>query len=236
MKSISFLSLFIVLLSYLSKAEVIKFNDLNFDKEIAEGQWMIYFYADWCGHCNRFAPVFEDVEAEAREKNLNIKFGKINIEENPQLASRFYITSLPTLFHIQDKQVRKFSIERTKENLIKFIENREWQVIKPRGYLASPFSVIGRWVGYASVIGAFITSFAKWIQQYINLWVLLGILTVVLFTCTYYFIKMNMPDSMKKPKTKKIGMGSGLKVELDEKEEENEKEKEKENKKHQKKE
>ncbi|OUM64856.1 hypothetical protein PIROE2DRAFT_8244 [Piromyces sp. E2] len=77
MKSISIFSLFVVLLSYFSKAEVVKFNDLNFDNQIAEGH-----YADWCGHCNRFAPVFEDVEAEAREKNLNVNFGKVNIDGN----------------------------------------------------------------------------------------------------------------------------------------------------------
>ncbi|ORX52909.1 thioredoxin-like protein [Piromyces finnis] len=142
MKSISIISLLITLLAYFVKADVVKFNDLNFDNQIAEGQWMVYFYADWCGHCNIFAPVFEDVEIEAKEKNLNVNFGKVNIDENPQLASRFYITSLPTLFFIEDKQVRKFNIVRTQENLIKFIENKEWESIKPRGFFASPFSVV----------------------------------------------------------------------------------------------
>jgi len=40
----------------------------------------LFSYADWCGHCNMFAPVFEDVELKAREKNLNLNFGKINID------------------------------------------------------------------------------------------------------------------------------------------------------------
>eukprot|EP00833_Pecoramyces_ruminatium_P012169 jgi/Orpsp1_1/1186201/evm.model.d7180000048861.1 len=141
MKSISFFSLFIILLSYFSRAEVLKFNDLNFDRQVAEGEWMVYFYADWCRHCNMFAPVFEEIELEAHEKDLNINFGKINIDENPQLASRFYITSLPTLFYIKDKQVRKFNIPRTTERIMKFIEEKEWESIKPRGFITSPFSV-----------------------------------------------------------------------------------------------
>ncbi|ORX86963.1 thioredoxin-like protein [Anaeromyces robustus] len=168
MKSINILSLFIVLLSYFSRAEVIKFNDLNFDNAVAQGEWIVYFYADWCGHCNRFAPVFEDIEVLATEKKLDMGFGKINIDENPQLASRFYITSLPTLFHIKDKQVRRFNIPRTTERIMEFIDNKEWQEIKPRGFFTSPFSVVGRWIGYTSVIGAFMTGTLKWLQQYIK--------------------------------------------------------------------
>ncbi|MBW2734834.1 MAG: thioredoxin [Deltaproteobacteria bacterium] len=60
---------------------------------------LIDFFADWCGPCKTFAPVFE----EASEKHQDIKFAKCNTEQEQQLAAAFGVRSIPTLAVFREK-------------------------------------------------------------------------------------------------------------------------------------
>lgn len=62
---------------------------------------LVDFWASWCGPCKNFAPVFE----AAAEANLDIVFGKINTEEQQNLASQFQIRSIPTLMIFREQIV-----------------------------------------------------------------------------------------------------------------------------------
>ena len=80
---------------------------------------VIDFYADWCMPCLMMAPVIEDI---ARKFKGKIKFGKVNIEDNQELAQKFRIVSLPTFMLFKDgKQAKQFvgsrSIEDFEEKL-----------------------------------------------------------------------------------------------------------------------
>ena len=65
------------------------FNDIVGNNDVV----IIDFWAEWCGPCKRFAPVFE----AASEKYDNVIFGKVNTEEQPELSQYFQIRSIPTL-------------------------------------------------------------------------------------------------------------------------------------------
>ncbi|MEA5154494.1 thioredoxin [Raineyella sp.] len=68
-------------------------ND-DFMKTVDENEIVLVdFWADWCGPCKRFAPVYEKVS----EENTDIVFGKVDTEAEQELAMNFQITAIPTL-------------------------------------------------------------------------------------------------------------------------------------------
>jgi thioredoxin-like negative regulator of GroEL len=65
----------------------------------------VYSYADWCGYCKRLEPKFYAADRLlAKSTHSHVKLGKINVETNPGLAARFFISRLPTIVHIKDHE------------------------------------------------------------------------------------------------------------------------------------
>ncbi|MBX2988997.1 MAG: thioredoxin [Bdellovibrionaceae bacterium] len=79
--------------------------DLNLSniKETIEKNEMVFidFWAPWCGPCQRFGPVFEGIAA----KNPDLKFAKINTDDQAELAGQFGVMSIPTLGIFKDKEL-----------------------------------------------------------------------------------------------------------------------------------
>lgn len=74
----------------------------NFDQVVGSSDFIILdFWAPWCGPCQSFGPVYEEVS----EKYPDITFAKINTEEEQELAGHFQIRSIPTLMIMRDQIV-----------------------------------------------------------------------------------------------------------------------------------
>ena len=83
------------------------FNEENFEEEVlkSEGTVLVDFYADWCGPCKMMSPIIDKIA----EENANIKVGKINVDENPDLAERYNVMSIPTIMVFKaGEQVKTF--------------------------------------------------------------------------------------------------------------------------------
>lgn len=77
----------------------IELNEKNFSETIlAPGITFVDFWAEWCGPCRQFGPIFE----EASEKHPNIRFGKLDTEAERNIAAQANITSIPNLMIFRD--------------------------------------------------------------------------------------------------------------------------------------
>ncbi len=73
----------------------------NFNEVISEGVTLVDFYADWCGPCKMMAPVLEELAIEMAD----VKFVKVNVDEEGSLAQQFSIMSIPALMVFKDGKV-----------------------------------------------------------------------------------------------------------------------------------
>jgi len=73
---------------------VVEINSENFlDVINSENVTVVDFFANWCGPCRKMAPLLEEVETEL----TNVKFAKINTDENIEMAKKYQVSGLPTL-------------------------------------------------------------------------------------------------------------------------------------------
>ena len=88
---------------------VITITKDNFESEVLKspGPVLLDFWATWCGPCRMVSPIVDEI---AEESDGSYKVGKINVDEQPELASQFRVMSIPTLVVMKDGAVYKSSI------------------------------------------------------------------------------------------------------------------------------
>ena len=101
---------------------VIKITSKNFEEEVSKSELpvLLDFWASWCGPCRMVSPIVDEVANELEGK---AKVGKINVDEEQELAQAFSIMSIPTLVVINNgKLVNQLVGVRSKQEIIEIIE------------------------------------------------------------------------------------------------------------------
>lgn len=82
----------------------IEFTDANFETEVIKSDTpvLVDFWAPWCGPCKIIAPIVEEI---SKEYEGRLKVGKVNTDDNQQVATNFGVMSIPTLMIFKDGQV-----------------------------------------------------------------------------------------------------------------------------------
>lgn len=79
-----------------------EFTDSNFTEKASEGVVLVDFWATWCGPCRAIAPTIEELSADFKDKAL---VGKLDVDNNPEVAMKYGIRSIPTLLVLKDGKV-----------------------------------------------------------------------------------------------------------------------------------
>lgn len=112
MKNLIFIVLLLLLLSScsttkdksLTGAAPLELSGTNFQQTVLENEniSVVYFWAVWCGPCRVTAPVFKKL---AKTEVGNTTYGKVNVDESPEIATKYGIRSIPTLLFFKDGKV-----------------------------------------------------------------------------------------------------------------------------------
>lgn len=100
---------------------VLELNKENFTDEVlnSDKPVLVDFWASWCGPCKMLAPIVDEV-AEETDK---VKVGKVNVDEEPELARQFRVMSIPTLVLIKGGKVVKSSVGvKPKDDILAMID------------------------------------------------------------------------------------------------------------------
>ena len=100
---------------------VITITNANFESEVLQSEKpvLVDFWASWCGPCKMMSPVVDEIAEELG----SIKVGKINVDDQPQLAQKFGVMSIPTLILFKNGAVAAQTVRaQPKAALLKMIE------------------------------------------------------------------------------------------------------------------
>ena len=81
----------------------------NFKEEVLQSELpvLVDFWAPWCGPCRMVSPIVDEVAGELEGK---VKVGKVNVDEQPELAAQYGVMSIPTLLVLENGQVKESSV------------------------------------------------------------------------------------------------------------------------------
>uniref|UniRef100_A0A182LYX8 Thioredoxin domain-containing protein n=1 Tax=Anopheles culicifacies TaxID=139723 RepID=A0A182LYX8_9DIPT len=121
-----------------SKSQVIELDESNWDRMLND-EWLVEFYAPWCPACKSLAPIWDDLSTWSDD--LNIKTAKVDVTSSPGLSGRFFVTALPTIFHVINGEFRQYKGPRDMNSFMSFIEEKKWESLEQVSAWRNPDSI-----------------------------------------------------------------------------------------------
>mmetsp|Transcript_116009 Transcript_116009/g.205384 ORF Transcript_116009/g.205384 Transcript_116009/m.205384 type:complete len:229 (+) Transcript_116009:47-733(+) len=84
------------------KDNIVKLTKFNFDNNVERGAWFVKFYAPWCTHCQRLAPIWEKLADEAAAKEWPVKIAEVDCTSSKEVCERVQVKAFPMLLLIND--------------------------------------------------------------------------------------------------------------------------------------
>ena len=116
----------------------------GFDARVGAGEWLVEFYAPWCGHCKYLEPIYARVALELTAKGVAV--GRVDGTEHRALAARFGIAGYPSIYSVRHGEVRQFTGSRSYDGLL-FFATKGVNTTKPIVAWRSPMGFVGKFKG-----------------------------------------------------------------------------------------
>lgn len=101
---------------------VLKITKHNFEQEVLKSDKpvLLDFWATWCGPCKMVSPIVDQVADETRDA---AKVGKINVDEEPELANKFHVMSIPTLVSMKNGKIVQSTVGvQSKKTILQMVQ------------------------------------------------------------------------------------------------------------------
>jgi thioredoxin 1 len=103
---------------------ITKLTDSNFDEFINNGVSLVDIYADWCKPCQVISPIIDELSSEYKD----VKFGKLNADDNSETVSKLGVRNIPTILIYKDGQVVERTVGMISKNQLKDLIDNHSQV------------------------------------------------------------------------------------------------------------
>jgi len=169
-------------LGAVSCTAVVELTTADLDARLAQGDWLLEFYAPWCGYCRRLEPVFEEVADSLVVQGVNV--ARVDGSKYKAVGARFGVKGFPTILHVHNKEVRRHQGDRSKDSLTSFAvegwKSQAEEFTSPLG--TSPFSTSARALGTALEVAVYLQDRYDYVRETFKLShpVLLGALAVAM--------------------------------------------------------
>ncbi|XP_042335988.1 thioredoxin-related transmembrane protein 4 [Sceloporus undulatus] len=121
------------------KSQVQELSGANWSL-LLQGHWMVEFYAPWCPACQQMELVWEAFARDGEDLELNVS--KVDVTQEPGVSGRFFVTTLPTIYHAKDGIFRRYRGSRSLEDLEGYILEKKWEAVEPVAGWKSPSSIL----------------------------------------------------------------------------------------------
>lgn len=121
-------------------SKVVELTSSNFESKVVQDKtnaWLLKFYAPWCGHCKRLAPVWHELSHSLERKAPDTKAGKIDCTKHRNLCTRFGVTGYPSLVYVRMGQYYDYTSGRNLDSLMDFATT-EWKEARAKGPIPAP--------------------------------------------------------------------------------------------------
>lgn len=109
-------------LAWTEEGNVLVLTDADFPAVTEEfSHILIEFYAPWCGHCKKLAPVYKEVADELKAQGSELRLAKVDATENSESAGKFGVRGYPTLFFFLNGQKMDYTGQRSKDSMVNWL-------------------------------------------------------------------------------------------------------------------
>jgi len=130
--------------------------------------WLVEFYASWCGHCQNFEPVYQQIASSVHYPGSTARIAKIDGDKERAISSRFAVAGFPSFFLIDGWSVYEYKGSRKASSMVSFVKGG-YKDTEPLPFWASPMGPLGQIQAVLVIVGAQVINFFYWMTDEMGL-------------------------------------------------------------------